>query len=599
MAAPQSNQINYPNTIFNISNNYGNSLLLSSSGLEIKNQNEISTFITTINVSSLSSNMSSFDVSFNALTLCGASSNSSGQVITSDSNGKPRWADIPTSFINFSITNYATINNLSTDILYGNNTSVTNLSISNSLTINNTLNVSEQATFNTPPHIPDPRFGNDAASKGYVDSLVGQYSGGYNLFFNYSETVDANYKSLSQTLINTTEQKIDTTFSTSGDLLIAKFITSTIGITEIPIGIWDTLIYGAVDKTNDTIYYFFKLSKMILNGTVIPLYTSGYSSDINATPNNMPTAYNIKLPITTPESFLITDKIIIELWANRTGHGHNIMLTTYFQHNYYSFTQTTLNAGTTLLSSNNTWTGTNNYSIGITTPTVDTTGALTIGTTNATSTTIGRTTNNLTLRGSTIELNGDIRNIDGVNPTLTDKSLTLKNYVISVAVIPGTIITWPSATGPPNNQYNSATIKAYLYCDGATYSKALYPELSNAIALDFPDASPLINFKVPDLRSRFVVGAQSAGVRQYLGTESGGQISVTLNQSHIPQHNHSIGATTRRVQGVSSGGTFVLNSLGESGAGTELGSTGNYGNAPPTAVSTVPPYIALFYFIKT
>ena len=40
-----------------------------------------------------------------------------------------------------------------------------------------------QTTFSTPPHVPDPRFGNDAASKGYVDSLVGQYSGGFNLFF--------------------------------------------------------------------------------------------------------------------------------------------------------------------------------------------------------------------------------------------------------------------------------------------------------------------------------------------------------------------------------------------------------------------------------
>lgn len=45
------------------------------------------------------------------------------------------------------------------------------------------IDISGQATFQLPPHIPDPILGNDAASKGYVDSLVGQYSGGFNLFF--------------------------------------------------------------------------------------------------------------------------------------------------------------------------------------------------------------------------------------------------------------------------------------------------------------------------------------------------------------------------------------------------------------------------------
>jgi hypothetical protein len=30
-------------------------------------------------------------------------------------------------------------------------------------------------------------FGNDAATKGYVDSLVGQYSGCFNLFMNRSD----------------------------------------------------------------------------------------------------------------------------------------------------------------------------------------------------------------------------------------------------------------------------------------------------------------------------------------------------------------------------------------------------------------------------
>ena len=50
------------------------------------------------------------------------------------------------------------------------------------------IDISGQSSFNQPPHSVDPIYGNDLATKGYVDSLVGQYSGGYNLFFNYSVT---------------------------------------------------------------------------------------------------------------------------------------------------------------------------------------------------------------------------------------------------------------------------------------------------------------------------------------------------------------------------------------------------------------------------
>ena len=88
-------------------------------------------------------------------------------------------------------------------------------------------------------------------------------------------------------------------------------------------------------------------------GTVTTLLTSPYSADINATPNNMPTAYNIKLALSSSQSLVLTDRLVIEIWANRTGSGTNITLRTFFQNNYYSFTQTTLNSGTTLLTSNN------------------------------------------------------------------------------------------------------------------------------------------------------------------------------------------------------------------------------------------------------
>jgi hypothetical protein len=267
-----------------------------------------------------------------------------------------------------SFNGYSQLNNVSS-----NNVSIYNASIKGNATFDNAVLVTGQTTFSTPPHVPDPRFGNDAASKGYVDSLVGQYSGGFNLFFNYSVTDSSysSYKSLSQTLVDiSSQQQVDTILSTAGNTLIAQFVTLPFGINEISTGIWDTLIYGAVDNTSDTIYYFFKLSKMSAAGTVTTLLTSQYSSDINATPNNMPTGYNIKLAITSSQALVLTDRLVIEIWANRVGSGSNITLRTFFQNSYYSFTQTTLNAGTTLLSSNNTWSGTNSFSLGTNTNTI-------------------------------------------------------------------------------------------------------------------------------------------------------------------------------------------------------------------------------------
>jgi hypothetical protein len=73
------------------------------------------------------------------------------------------------------------------------------------------------------------------------------------------------------------------------------------------------------------------------------------------------------LTISTAIPLLLTDRLYIILYASYNGSGTR-SLSTYFEGNYYSFIQTSLNAGTTLLSSNNTWTGTNAFSLPPTTP---------------------------------------------------------------------------------------------------------------------------------------------------------------------------------------------------------------------------------------
>ena len=231
------------------------------------------------------------------------------------------------------------------------------------------IDISGQAIFQLPPHIPEPILGNDAASKGYVDSLVGQYSGGYNLFFNYSET-DATYptnKVLAKLVSAAAQQTNVITGFTSGTEIVATFITEPFNISEIPAGLWDALVYGAVSGTGGDVHYSYEVFKVDDLGNETSIAQSGISADVNASPNNNPTAYSMNATFSTAIVMVSTDRIRIVLSATKTG-TNTISLTTYFEAQYYSFIQTSLNAGTNITGSNNVFTGTNAFSLPPTTP---------------------------------------------------------------------------------------------------------------------------------------------------------------------------------------------------------------------------------------
>jgi hypothetical protein len=230
----------------------------------------------------------------------------------------------------------------------------------------NTLNLNGQTVFDIPPHCAiDPTTGIDLANKGYVDSLVGQYSGGYNLYFNYSVTdpTYSTFQSLGQTVVAAAQQTVINNI-TSGTQEVARFITLPIGITTIPIGLWDALVYGAVSGTGGDVHYYFELYKKTALNVDTLLVTSGISPDVNASPSTNPTSYTMNATITSPITLDLTDRLFMILYVTKTG-VNTINLTTYFQNDFYSFTQSTLNAGTTLLSSNNTWTGTNKFDLAV------------------------------------------------------------------------------------------------------------------------------------------------------------------------------------------------------------------------------------------
>ena len=91
--------------------------------------------------------------------------------------------------------------------------------------------------------------------------------------------------------------------------------------------------------------------------------------------------------------------------------------------------------------------------------------------------------------------------------------------------------------------YYSSTLTdaSYLICDGATYSRASYTELANALGVN-PSAT---TFTVPDLRGKFLKGRSAADA---VGA-TGGSATSTLVEANMPAHSHSgttVGAGSHR-----------------------------------------------------
>jgi microcystin-dependent protein len=76
----------------------------------------------------------------------------------------------------------------------------------------------------------------------------------------------------------------------------------------------------------------------------------------------------------------------------------------------------------------------------------------------------------------------------------------------------------------------------YMLCDGRTLDIDEYPELFENIGTSF-GAVGTTQFKIPDLRERFIVGYSGNGDYNIIG-QTGGLDEVILNKSQMPEHDH-------------------------------------------------------------
>jgi len=163
--------------------------------------------------------------------------------------------------------------------------------------------------------------------------------------------------------------------------------------------------------------------------------------------------------------------------------------------------------------------------------------------------------------------------------------------------IPGEIKMWPTASAPTG----------YLLCDGSSVSTTTYAALFAVVGYTFGGSGA--SFTLPDYRGRMPIGVSGS----YALAATGGAATTTLITANLPSHTHSItdprhthNAITQ-TSGSSSSGAQYTNSFSGSVDTTSTlmiqtastGITATNATGSGTAATTISPYLAINFIIKT
>jgi len=203
-----------------------------------------------------------------------------------------------------------------------------------------------------------------------------------------------------------------------------------------------------------------------------------------------------------------------------------------------------------------------------------------------------------------LDING---NLD-LSHSPSNAGILTANYLAVPNISPiGSIMMWP---GDINSLPNSP-FDYWIPCNGTTLSTTAYPELFAILQYTYGGSGD--NFNVPDMRNLFVVGT---GSEYNIGT-TGGEASVTLDETEMPVHTHGMdeqGSHTHSTSvsqawaGRKSSG--LDSAFGGSGIGdVNMEAAGNHkhtitsagGSGSPAQTQpheNRPPYIALHYIIR-
>ena len=218
------------------------------------------------------------------------------------------------------------------------NTNTITCNTLNTTTITGPTTFTNPVTFSIPPVSVTPVNANEMAIKSYTDNVIPSV---YNLYMNISVTDQlTGYYILSKTPSSVTNQTILTS-STAGfpGASIGSFISEPIGITQLPISLWNLNIWGTISSLTDPTNYYAKFSLYNNDTTIIitPIGTSTNSANhIALTSTNLPYQYTVNFTLSSTIPTKTTDRILIELFAYKVSGTNTQTVTTYFEAPYYT-----------------------------------------------------------------------------------------------------------------------------------------------------------------------------------------------------------------------------------------------------------------------
>lgn len=148
------------------------------------------------------------------------------------------------------------------------------------------------------------------------------------------------------------------------------------------------------------------------------------------------------------------------------------------------------------------------------------------------------------------------------------------------------------------------TVEGWLKCDGQTVNIDDYRGLYGVIGTTY-GGDGVTTFKVPDLRGRAPIHTgNGAGLPSYSLGDAGGAAEVTLSQSNLPAHDHTVQVPCSTTAGDRQNPLYANPAVtpdqsyrANSNQGMAPFSTGGTGDG--VAVDIRNPYLAMNYLIAT
>jgi len=146
----------------------------------------------------------------------------------------------------------------------------------------------------------------------------------------------------------------------------------------------------------------------------------------------------------------------------------------------------------------------------------------------------------------------------------------------------GSTILWPSGSIPSDK---------WLIANGAEVSRTTYSTLYSRIGTSYGSGNGTSTFNLPNLVGRFPVGAGTDPL-----AATGGERSVTLDTTELPDHTHTVQMARKDGADTGAGAQKVYgpDQAGFTDADITTDTTGN----AAAAHENMPPFLALHYIIR-